>query len=87
MRAGARVALRHRRESTKRACALRYRRAQACTSTGRESTVAQNNPQNESVADLEAELAASRERLARNIDEIVYRAQPKTIVESLRPTT
>lgn len=44
--------------------------------------MAQNpsSDQNASVADLEAEIAASRERLARNIDEIVHRAQPKTIV-------
>lgn len=44
--------------------------------------MAQNtsSDQNASVADLEAELAASRERLARNIDELVYRAQPKTIM-------
>lgn len=44
--------------------------------------MAQNytSDQNQSVAELEAELAASRERLGRNIDELVYRAQPKTII-------
>ena len=46
--------------------------------------MAQNHTsdQNDSVAELEAEIAASRDRLARNIDELAFRAQPKQIIKS-----
>ena len=35
---------------------------------------------NRSTAQIEAEIAATRERLARTIDELAYRAQPRNIV-------
>lgn len=41
---------------------------------------ADSNPQNRAPDSIESEIEVTRERLAGTIDELVYRASPKTIV-------